>query len=213
MPIVSVSMDDSILRSLDDVAQRRKYRSRSEAVREALRELIDVTEWGRGGGEASVSQALVDENGKQRRDAAGHPPSSGRGRYSTVTLFARFRGLSIGQSRNRAAAYAKSCSATLTGTGEKIHGIEGISITSSTNFRSSLSPSVPIARTGDPRALTSPMLERIFSYVGSWTATATTGVGEVRSASGPCFSSPAAYASAWIYEISLIFNAPSMATG
>src|SRR5207249_10960133 len=83
--------------------------------------------------------------------------------YSTVTLFARFRGLSIGQSRIRAASYAKSCRATLTGTGEKIQGIDGISMTSSTNFGSPLSPSVPIARTGEPRALTSPTFERIFS--------------------------------------------------
>ena len=40
-----------------------------------------------------------------------------------------------------------------------------------------------------------------------------TGVEEVSRAKGPCFNSPAAYASAWMYEISLIFNAPSMATG
>src|SRR5881296_3971384 len=86
-----------------------------------------------------------------------------RARHSTVTLFARFRGLSIGQSRIRAASYAKSWNATLTGTGEKVQGIDGISITSSTNLGSSLSPSVPIARTGEPRALTSPTFERIFS--------------------------------------------------
>ena len=33
------------------------------------------------------------------------------------------------------------------------------------------------------------------------------------SASGPCFSSPAGYASAWMYEISLSFSAPSIAIG
>ena len=70
MPIVSVSMDDSILRSLDDVAQRRRYRSRSEAVREALREFIDVTEWGREGGEASVILAVIYEKGNPRADLA-----------------------------------------------------------------------------------------------------------------------------------------------
>src|SRR5207244_12160988 len=70
MPIVSVSMDDSILRSLDDVAQRRKYRSRSEAVREALREFIDVTEWGREGGEASLILAVSYEKGNPRADLA-----------------------------------------------------------------------------------------------------------------------------------------------
>ena len=70
MPIVSVSMDDSILRSLDDVAARRRYRSRSEAVREALREFIDVTEWGREGGEASVILAVIYEKGNPRADLA-----------------------------------------------------------------------------------------------------------------------------------------------
>src|SRR5947199_9873089 len=70
MPIVSVSMDHSILRSLDDVAQRRRYRSRSEAVREALREFIDVTEWGREDGEASVILAVIYERGNPRADLA-----------------------------------------------------------------------------------------------------------------------------------------------
>src|SRR2546428_13096007 len=70
MPIVSVSMDDSILRSLDDVAQRRRYRSRSEAVREALREFIDATEWGRDGGEAPVILAVIYEKGNRRADLA-----------------------------------------------------------------------------------------------------------------------------------------------
>src|SRR6266536_2030816 len=70
MPIVSVSMDESILRNLDDVAQRRRYRSRSEAVLESLREFIDVTEWGREGGEASVILAVIYEKGNPRADLA-----------------------------------------------------------------------------------------------------------------------------------------------
>lgn len=70
MPIVSVSMDDGILKSLDDVAQRRKYRSRSEAVREALREFIDMTEWGREGGKASAILAVIYEKGNPRADLA-----------------------------------------------------------------------------------------------------------------------------------------------
>jgi CopG family nickel-responsive transcriptional regulator len=70
MPIVSVSLDEGILRSLDDVAHRRKYRSRSEAVREALREFIDVTEWGREGGQASVILAVIYEKGNPRADLA-----------------------------------------------------------------------------------------------------------------------------------------------
>lgn len=70
MPIVSVSLDESILRNLDDIAQRRKYRSRSEAVREALREFIDTAEWGRDSGQASVILALIYEKGNPRADLA-----------------------------------------------------------------------------------------------------------------------------------------------
>lgn len=70
MPIVTVSMDDAILRKLDEIAHRRKYRSRSEAVREALREFIDVAEWGQESGEASVILAVIYERGKPRADLA-----------------------------------------------------------------------------------------------------------------------------------------------
>ena len=70
MPIVSISLDDATLRSLDEVAQRRNYRSRSEAVREALREFIDVTEWGREGGQASVILAVVYKKDSPKADLA-----------------------------------------------------------------------------------------------------------------------------------------------
>ncbi len=70
MPIVSVSLDDAILHNLDDVAQRRKYRSRSEAVREALRDFIDTTEWGRETGRASVILAIIYDKTNPRADLA-----------------------------------------------------------------------------------------------------------------------------------------------
>ncbi len=70
MPIVSVSMDEGILQNLDEIALRRKYRSRSEAVREALREFIDVTGWGRDSGEASVILAVIYEKGNPKADLA-----------------------------------------------------------------------------------------------------------------------------------------------
>jgi CopG family nickel-responsive transcriptional regulator len=70
MPIVSVSMDATVLKNLDEIAQRRKYRSRSEAVREALREFTDVTEWGREGGQASVILAVIYERGNPKADLA-----------------------------------------------------------------------------------------------------------------------------------------------
>jgi len=70
MPIVSVSMDETILRNLDEIAQRRKYRSRSEAVREALREFIDVSEWGQASGQTSVILAVIYEKGNPKADLA-----------------------------------------------------------------------------------------------------------------------------------------------
>ena len=71
MPVVSISLDDAILDSLDQVAHRRNYRSRSEAVREALREFIDATEWGREGGQASVILAVIYR--KDSPKAEGQP--------------------------------------------------------------------------------------------------------------------------------------------
>ena len=70
MPIISVSMDEVILKNLDEIAQRRKYRSRSEAVREALREFIDVTEWGREAAQTSVILAVIYEKGNPKADLA-----------------------------------------------------------------------------------------------------------------------------------------------
>ncbi|HII40865.1 MAG TPA: CopG family ribbon-helix-helix protein [Thermoplasmata archaeon] len=70
MPVVSISLDDAILDSLDQVAHRRNYRSRSEAVREALREFIDATEWGREGGQASVIIAVIYRKDSPKADLA-----------------------------------------------------------------------------------------------------------------------------------------------
>ncbi len=70
MPIVSVSLDDGILQQLDRVARRRNYRSRSEAVREALRDLIDVDAWGEESGRASVILAVLYDKSLQRGSLA-----------------------------------------------------------------------------------------------------------------------------------------------
>ena len=64
-----------------------------------------------------------------------------------------------------------------------------------------------------PRALTSCMFDFSFSSSMSFGAIVATGIVCVTSASGPCFSSPAGYASAWMYEISFSFSAPSSAIG
>lgn len=68
MPIVSLSLDPAILRRLDEVARRRRYRSRSEAAREAFREFIDMAEWGRDSGQSSLILAVIYEKGDPRAD-------------------------------------------------------------------------------------------------------------------------------------------------
>jgi CopG family nickel-responsive transcriptional regulator len=70
MPIVSVSLDAGILEELDRVARRRNYRSRSEAVREALRDLINVDAWGEETGRASVILAVLYDKSLQRASLA-----------------------------------------------------------------------------------------------------------------------------------------------
>ena len=57
------------------------------------------------------------------------------------------------------------------------------------------------------------MFDFTFSSRASFGAITTTGIASSTSASGPCFSSPAGYASAWMYEISFSLSAPSSAIG
>jgi len=70
MTIVSVSLDEAILRRLDEVAQRRRYHSRSEAVREALRDFIGAGEWGRDAAHASLILAVIYQKGNPKADLA-----------------------------------------------------------------------------------------------------------------------------------------------
>lgn len=70
MAIVSFGLDDATLARLDAVAGRRHYRSRSEAVREALRDFIDSAEWSGEGGRASVILAVLYERESPRGDLA-----------------------------------------------------------------------------------------------------------------------------------------------
>ena len=57
------------------------------------------------------------------------------------------------------------------------------------------------------------MLDTIFECTASLGAMNTTGMFSSISAIGPCFISPAEYASVGMYEISFSFSAPSSATG
>ncbi len=63
MAIVSLSLDPEILRKFDDLRSRRGYRSRSEAVREALKEFIDEAEWTSDSGANTLILSVVYEKG------------------------------------------------------------------------------------------------------------------------------------------------------
>ena len=71
--------------------------------------------------------------------------------------------------------------------------------------------SVVTSTTLAPRATTSRMLDTVFSNSAGWVASATTSVPSSISEIVPCLSSPAAYASEWIYEISLSLSEASSA--
>ncbi len=66
MPIVSMSLGPQILRKFDTVARRRGYSSRSEAVREAMREFIDAAEWGLEEGENTLVLSILYEKESPR---------------------------------------------------------------------------------------------------------------------------------------------------
>lgn len=61
MPIVSMSLSPQILRKFDAFTRRRGYASRSEAMRDAMREFIDVAEWGLEEGENTLILAILYE--------------------------------------------------------------------------------------------------------------------------------------------------------
>lgn len=41
MPVISISIDDSLLKELGDIVKRKGYQGRSEAIRDAIRTFID----------------------------------------------------------------------------------------------------------------------------------------------------------------------------
>ncbi len=68
MPIVSMSMSPQILRKFDTVTRRRGYPSRSEAMREAMRDFIDAAEWGLEEGENTLILSILYEKDAPRGD-------------------------------------------------------------------------------------------------------------------------------------------------
>src|SRR3972149_6654291 len=61
MPIVRMSLSPQILKHFDAVTRRRGYPSRSEALREAMREFIDAAEWGAEDGENTLVLSILYE--------------------------------------------------------------------------------------------------------------------------------------------------------
>ena len=62
MTIVSMSIDPQTLKKLEEVVKTRRYPSRSEAFREALRDFIDEAEWEKESGTSMlILSALVDK--------------------------------------------------------------------------------------------------------------------------------------------------------
>lgn len=59
MPIVSMSLGPPILDRFDAIAKRRGFSSRSEAMREAMREFIDASEWGLEEGENTLVLSIL----------------------------------------------------------------------------------------------------------------------------------------------------------
>lgn len=61
MPIVSMSLNPQVLRKFDGIVRRRGYGSRSEAMRDAMREFIDAAEWGLQEGENTLILSILYE--------------------------------------------------------------------------------------------------------------------------------------------------------
>ena len=68
MTIVSASMSAQILKRFDAISRRRGYPSRSEALREAMREFIDAAEWGTDGGENTLILSILYEKDAPRSE-------------------------------------------------------------------------------------------------------------------------------------------------
>ncbi len=59
MPIVSMAVDEPILKKFEEAAKRRGYSSKSEAFRDAMRDFVDTEEWGLPGGRNTLILAVL----------------------------------------------------------------------------------------------------------------------------------------------------------
>lgn len=64
MPIVSMSVGDKLLSQFDEVSEAKGFRTRSDAMREAMRSFVDEIEWESREGENQIVITMVyDETG------------------------------------------------------------------------------------------------------------------------------------------------------
>ncbi|MHA1580468.1 MAG: nickel-responsive transcriptional regulator NikR [Candidatus Freyarchaeota archaeon] len=59
MPIISLSISDSLLEKLDRIMEYKGYSSRSEALRDFIREIVVEAEWARGISEETIAVIMV----------------------------------------------------------------------------------------------------------------------------------------------------------
>lgn len=59
MPIISLSINDSLLEKLDNVLKYKGYSSRSEALRDFIRDIVVEAEWAKGTSEETIAVILV----------------------------------------------------------------------------------------------------------------------------------------------------------
>ena len=61
MTIVSISVPEDLLRKFDEVSRSKGFRSRSDAVKETMRTLVDEVEWERADGENQMVITMIYE--------------------------------------------------------------------------------------------------------------------------------------------------------
>ncbi len=61
MTIVSISVPEDLLRRFDEVSRSKGFRSRSDAVKETMRTLVDEVEWEKADGENQMVITMIYE--------------------------------------------------------------------------------------------------------------------------------------------------------
>lgn len=61
MTVVSISVPEDLLRKFDEVSRSKGFRSRSDAVKETMRTLVDEVEWEKADGENQMVITMIYE--------------------------------------------------------------------------------------------------------------------------------------------------------